>query len=468
MIPDHPQRNYRNLNVLVMGLGSFGGGLGVVRFLNDRGARITITDTRPSEKLTESLTELQSIDKLQFKLGAHDEADFRSADLIVVNPAIRRDHPYLQLAREAAVPLTSEINLFWQWNPAPVVAVTGSNGKSTTTAMIHTILQQSGRRIWLGGNIGISLLPVVGQIQAEDIVVLELSSFQLADLDRLQVSPAVSVVTNFAPNHLDWHDSLEHYRWAKQTMLRWQRPTDAAVLNGDDADVRDWNCQGRRLFFGLTDHGADGVFSTQDGDAIVRTDGKQQTLPIKQWLKLPGRHNLANALAATCAALQVEASDEEIQRGLEQYQPLPHRLQWIADVHGRSFYNDSLATTPESAIVGLEAFERPVILLAGGYDKQVDLSEMAAAISRRAKAVALLGQTAGTIRELIDRNPVLTCLTSPEFDSFEQAFHWAVAQSDPGDVVLLSPGCASYDWFRNFADRGQQFVELVEQLKQTG
>jgi UDP-N-acetylmuramoylalanine--D-glutamate ligase len=467
VIPDHPQRDYRDLNILVMGLGSFGGGLGVVRFLSDRGARITITDTRPAEKLTESLAELQSIDDLQFKLGGHDAADFRSADLVVVNPAIRPDNSYLQLAREAGVPLTSEMNLFWQWNPASVVAVTGSNGKSTTTAMIHTILQQSGRRAWLGGNIGISLLPLVDQIRPEDIVVLELSSFQLTDLDRLQVSPAVSVITNFAPNHLDWHDSLDHYRWAKQTMLRWQQPNDVAVLNGDDADVREWHCQGRRLLFGLTDHGVDGVFSDPNGDAIVRNDGQQQSLPLKSWLKLPGRHNLANALAATCATLECSGNSEDIQRGLERYQPLPHRLQWIADVHGRSFYNDSLATTPESAVVGLEAFERPVILLAGGYDKQVDLSEMATAINRRAKAVALLGQTAGTIRELIDRNPVLTCLTSPEFDSFRQAFDWAVAQSDPGDVVLLSPGCASYDWFRNFADRGQQFVELVEQLKLT-
>jgi UDP-N-acetylmuramoylalanine--D-glutamate ligase len=465
VIPDHPQRDYRDLNVLGMGLGSFGGGLGVVRFLNDRGARITITDTRPTEKLTESLAELQGIDNLQFKLGGHDEADFRSADLIVVNPAIRPDNPYLQLAREAGVPLTSEMNLFWQWNPAPVVAVTGSNGKSTTTAMIHTILQQSGRRAWLGGNIGISLLPLVDQIQADDIVVLELSSFQLTDLDRLQVSPAVSVITNFAPNHLDWHDSLDHYRWAKQTMLRWQQTTDIAVLNGDDTDVRKWRCLGRRLLFGLTDHGTDGVFSDQNGDAIVRTDGEQQLLPLKHWLKLPGRHNLANALAATCATLEYGANIQNIQRGIEQYEPLPHRLQWIADVHGRSFYNDSLATTPESAIVALEAFERPVILLAGGYDKRVDLSEMAAVISRCAKAVALLGQTAGTIRELVDRNPALTCLTSPEFDSFRQAFDWAVAQSDPGDVVLLSPGCASYDWFRNFADRGEQFVHFVNGLK---
>lgn len=468
MIPDHPQRDYRNLNVLVMGLGSFGGGLGVVRFLSDRGARICVTDTRTAEKLAESLAALESIPNLQFKLGMHDAADFRNADLIVVSPAIRPDNPYLEIARQAQVPLTSEINLFWQWNSAPVVAVTGSNGKSTTTAMIHTILQQSGRRAWLGGNIGISLLPEVDQIQRDDVVVLELSSFQLTDLDRLQASPAVSVVTNFAPNHLDWHDTLDHYRWAKQTMLRWQQPTDIAVLNGDDPDVREWTSPGRRLLFGLTDPGTDGAFATAEGDTIVRSNGKEQSLALKQWLKLPGRHNLANALAATCATLQFGANSDVVRRGIEQYQPLPHRLQWVADVNGRKFYNDSLATTPESAIVGLEAFDAPVILLAGGYDKQVDLSEMAASISCRAKAVALMGQTAGVIRDLIRKNPAATCRMSPELSSFRESFEWALTQSAPGDVILLSPGCASYDWFRNFADRGQQFTELVNEWQLGG
>ncbi len=470
MIPDHPQRDYRHLRVLVMGLGSFGGGLGVVRFLADRGANITVTDTRPAEKLSDALAELRDVPGLQFRLGGHDEADFRRAELIVVNPAVRRDNPYLGIARAAAVPLTSEMNLFWQWNPAPVVAVTGSNGKSTTTALIHSILQHSsilkhsGRRAWLGGNIGVSLLPQVGQIHPDDVVVLELSSFQLTDLDRLHVSPTVSVITNFAPNHLDWHESLDHYRWAKQTMLRWQAPTDVTILNADDADCCQWQTTARRLLFGLRDAGESGVFAGENRRAIVRLPGQEQNFPISEWLRLPGRHNLANALAATCAALQFGTDLEAVRQGLEQYQPLPHRLQWVADVDGRSFYNDSLATTPESAIVALEAFEAPVILLAGGYDKQVDLSPLAQTIARRAKAVALMGQTAGALRVLIAEDNGSRCLTSPELSSFRQALEWAVAQSAPGDVILLSPGCASYDWFRNFADRGRQFVEFVESL----
>lgn len=463
MIPDHPQRDYRGQRVLVMGLGSFGGGLGVVKFLTSRGARVTVTDVRPAEKLWESLAELQAVPSVEYKLGGHDTDDFCRADLVVVNPAIRRDHPCLDAARSAGVPLTSEMNLFWQWNRAPIVAVTGSNGKSTTTALIHSILSHTGWRCWLGGNIGVSLLPRVDEILEHDVVVLELSSFQLADLDRLQVSPAISVITNFSANHLDWHGTPEHYRWSKQTMLRWQHASDAAVLNRDDVDVSAWPVNGKRLTFGLHDVGGDGVFA-EAGNARVRFDGRNELLPLSHWLRLPGRHNMANALAATCAAMHFGADANAVRLGLENYEPLPHRLQLVGEVNDRKFYNDSLATTPESTEVALEAFQSPIVLLAGGYDKKVDLSSMASAIARRTKAVALMGQTAARLRELIASDPASRCHISGEMGSFREACQWAVAHSEPGDVVLLSPGCASYDWFRNFADRGLQFTEFVKSL----
>lgn len=467
MTPDHFQRDYRDQRILVMGLGSFGGGSGVVRFLASRGAKVTVTDTRPADKLSDALGELADIPSIEFKLGGHEVVDFQQSDLVVANPAVRRDNPYLLAAQGAGVPITSEMNLFWQWNPAPVVAVTGSNGKSTTTALIHSILKNSGRTAWLGGNIGVSLLPEIERIQPNDVVVLELSSFQLTDLDRLQVSPAISVITNFSANHLDWHDTLEHYRWAKQTMLRWQKPTDTAVLNAEDTDVSSWSVRGERLLFGIGDcaHTVQfGVFSGLDRRARVHFQNRDDELPLCAWLKLPGRHNLANALAACCAALRAGASIDAIREGITNYQPLPHRLQWIADVDGRSFYNDSLATTPESAIVGLQAFERPVILLAGGYDKQVDLTDMGKEIARRAKGVALMGQTSAALRKIINSEIGHSCLVSPELRSFREAFDWAVSESSSEDVILLSPGCASYDWFRNFADRGSQFEEFVRSL----
>jgi UDP-N-acetylmuramoylalanine--D-glutamate ligase len=463
MTPDHRFRDYRGRRVTVMGLGSFGGGAGAVRFLAEQGADVTVTDVRHEDQFVEVIAELKSTPSVKWHLGRQEEADFARAELIVVNPAVRRDHPLLRLAVSHGIPLTSEMNLFWQHQCGRIVAVTGSNGKSTTTALIHSMLKQSGRRVWLGGNIGGSLLPLVDQIQSDDVVVLELSSFQLTDLDRLQVSPHVSVVTNFSPNHLDWHDTLDHYCWAKQTMLRWQSTSDVAVLNADDPDLRDWPVKGQRLYFGLSDRGEEGVF-LNGGVAVCRRNGNEQEFPLAEWVKLPGQHNLANALAAAAAAMTIGATPEHVRYGLESYEPLPHRLQFIGEVAGRKFYNDSLATTPESAIVGVNAFTSPVILLAGGYDKHVDLSDMARHVARHAKGVALMGQTAKILFELMTQVPDASARISDPLSDFPKAFRWAWEQSTPGDVILLSPGCASYDWFRNFADRGIQFIREFETL----
>jgi len=446
MLRDHDFTDYRGRAVTVMGLGSFGGGLGAVRFLADRGAIVTVTDLRSADQWTDSLAELDGVPVAKWTLGRHDETDFDAAELVVVNPAVRRDHPLLLRCQQRGVPLTSEMNLFWQHQRGIVLAVTGSNGKSTTTALLHNILRQTGRTCWLGGNLGRSLLPVVDQIGPEDFVVLELSSFQLHDLDRLQARPHVAVVTNFSPNHLDWHGTLDEYRRAKQSLLRWQTPDDVAVLNADNDDVCTWPTAAQVRWFRL---------SEQPGDVDPEC--------LRGWLKLPGRHNLVNALAASTAAMTVGATLVDVRRGLETYQPLPHRLQFVGEAAGRRFYNDSLATTPESTLVALDAFVEPIVLFAGGYDKRVDLSAMAAAIATKTKAVALMGQTAPALHALIQLHPEPGTRCSEPLPDFPTAFAWAVEQSSPGDVIVLSPGCASYDWFRHFADRGEQFTRLARE-----
>lgn len=241
---------YDNLRVTVMGLGRFGGGLGAVRFLLERGARVTVTDLRPAEQLTEALREFDAHRLVRLQTGGHVEEDFADAEMVVVNPAVKPSCPWLTSLRKRGVPLTSEMNLFWQHNAGRVIGITGSNGKSTTTALIAHLLKTSGRRVHLGGNIGGSLLPQVDSIAAEDWVVLELSSFQLSWLHEIQASPQIAVVTNFAPNHLDWHRDLDDYRWAKQTILRWQTPDDVAVLNHMDIDVSQWPTRGTVVWFG--------------------------------------------------------------------------------------------------------------------------------------------------------------------------------------------------------------------------
>lgn len=457
------QTDFHDCRVTVMGLGSFGGGLGAVQFLVERGAIVTVTDLRREDQLLETLGQLDGTPPYALHLGGHRESDFTDADLIVVNPAVPQDCPFLKLARDSGVPMSSEMNLFFQFNRGRTIGITGSNGKSTTTAMTHAILQAAGKRSWLGGNIGKSLLPGVSQIGIDDWVVLELSSFQLEHLNEIHRSPDISIVTNFSANHLDRHGTLDNYRDAKQTILRWQTKSSIAVLNQDDQDVSCWPTAGRRLCFGLSDSGAEGLFAISAEQSLFRFEGQERLVPVQQWLNLPGIHNVQNALGATCAALATGIAEAAVESGLRGYRALPHRLELVADVDGRKFYNDSLATTPESAIVALAAFECPIILMAGGYDKGSDLSEMARAMAQKpVKAVALMGKTGPLLEQLLDAFDPEKKVKRELAADFQSAFQWAVRQSSPGDVIVLSPGCASYDWFRNFADRGAQFRNLAE------
>lgn len=471
LMPTNPPLvDFRGQRVTVMGLGRFGGGVAAVRFLAERGARVTVTDLLREEDLADSLTQLDGLPLEAVHLGKHHELDFLRPDLIVANPAVPPASRYLELARAAGVPVTTEISLFWLHNRGRVIGVTGSNGKSTTAALTHAMLAASGKTCWLGGNIGRSLLPVVDDIGPDDWVVLELSSFQLHHLDALFTSPDVAVVTNFVPNHLDWHGCLAEYRRAKQTILRWQHAHHTAVLNADDPQLAGWKTNGRRVLFGrkvcndtpCRDRATGslaGHFGA-DGGIRVRWDGKTCELPPPNG-RFPGRHNLQNVLAAACAALAAGAEPAGLERGMQECTPLPHRLEFLAEVAGRRFYNDSKATTPAAALAALEAFEQPVVLLAGGYDKHVNLRPLAAGIARHTKAVALMGQTAEQLAMLIGEEAFAGGPARQECDSFDAAFRWAVEHSQPGDVVLLSPGCASYDWFANYETRGERFRELV-------
>ncbi|MFN0054190.1 MAG: UDP-N-acetylmuramoyl-L-alanine--D-glutamate ligase [Planctomycetales bacterium] len=474
--------DFQSRRVTVMGLGSFGGGIGAVRFLAARGARVTVTDLKPADQLQDALARIGDCSGITLRLGEHCETDFLDCDLLVVSPAVPPDHRCVRLARDAGIPVTSEMNLFWERNRGRTICITGSNGKSTTASLVHALLSAAldpsqkpdvttsgASRCWLGGNIGQSLLPQVDEIAPDDWVVLELSSFQLADLAPLHPDPHVAIVTNFSPNHLDRHGTLESYREAKQQIVRWQSVDRLAILNQDDPDVAGWPTGARRYWFGRDDEGREGLFGVGFDQfkrrALFRQGRREQVLPLGDWLPLPGRHNFQNALAACCAALVVGATPTDLAAGLQTFQGLPHRLQRVGEATGRLFYNDSKATTPAAAIEALHAFRAPLWLLAGGYDKQVDLSEFAQTIvDRGVQGVALLGQTAATLEALIrarDPQGRILLWVAP---AFESAVQWAWERSAPGDVLLLSPGCASYDWFSNYEARGDQFVRLAESL----
>lgn len=457
------QYNFKNKKVTVMGLGLFGGGVGVAQFLARQGARVTVTDVRTATELSPSVKQLEGL-PISYKLGGHCDEDFVNADMVVVNPAVPRDSRFIRIARDNQVPMDSEINIFFQLCPAPIIGITGSNGKSTTTTLTGKILQQQTQRTaWVGGNIGKSLLLHLEKIQPSDIVVLELSSFQLEDLRNAQTSPHISAVTNISPNHLDRYPGMIEYIQAKKGIVAYQKPSDYTILNYDDPELRRWEkeCKGNVLWYSTKNRLSDGAYI--DGNSIVLSvKGKTATIPCVSGIKIPGVHNLQNILAASCAAYLANAHEQHIENTITTFPGLEHRLELVRQINGVQYYNDSKATTPESAMAAVTAFQSPVILIAGGYDKGSDFEEFAGVCAKYTRTVILIGKTAKKIQELIirkgGRNETPSIFTS---STFREAFQQAIAIANSGDVVLLSPACASYDMFLNYEERGRQFKDMV-------
>jgi len=425
--------------VTIMGLGHFGGGVAVARWLAQRGAAVTITDLANDDVLADSLAALDGTPVAAMHLAGHLEEDFRTADWVVVNPAVRPGNRFVRLARQSGARLTSEVDLFLRECPARIIGVTGSNGKSTTAAMIQRIIESHGRRAWLGGNIGRSLLECLDQIDPEDWVVLELSSFQLWYSAADVRMPQVAVVTNCSPNHLDWHGTYANYIAAKQRLLVNQTADDLAVLGPNDPEVGSWGAVVR------------GRLLPPVCDDLIPT------------LLVPGEHNRRNALCAATAAAGVGCSREAIRRGLRTFTTLPGRLDPLGQIAGRRVYDDSAATTPEGTIAALEASQGPLWLLAGGSDKGLGFDGLAAAIIRSASGAAFYGATSRLLQEEVAK-------AAPGFpavavQTMAQALDWCWRRSRPGDRVLLSPACASHDQFLNFRSRSAEFRRLVEALE---
>lgn len=442
-------RDFSGKKVVVMGLGRFGGGIAAARWLAGQGAQVMVTDLAPAEKLTESLARLEGL-PVRYRLGGHDERDLEGCELLVVSPAVPRDwSPFVRAAVERGIPLSSEMNLFVERCPVQrVIGVTGSAGKSTTTAMIGAMLeaaQAAGvvRRAWVGGNIGHSLLADLPAMQPEDVMVLELSSFQLDDLGSPAWSPPVAVVTNIQPNHLDRHGTLEVYALAKMNIVRHQSPDGVVIVHAGDSAARAWVARA----------GAEARVRECRLDAAFRSH-----------LQVPGPHNQLNAAAAVAAVRAVGISDEYIAQGLTRFHGLPHRLEFTAERGGVRYYNDSKSTTPESTCIAVEAFEAPVIVLVGGRGKGMPFTTMAQYLTGRAKAVVCYGEAGPEIYEevlsTISDAPARAVQAGRLAEALEQARKLAAA----GDVVVLSPACTSYDEFANYEQRGEVFRDLVRAI----
>ncbi|MDY6913372.1 MAG: UDP-N-acetylmuramoyl-L-alanine--D-glutamate ligase [Planctomycetota bacterium] len=426
----------RGKRVTVMGLGRFGGGVGVTRWLCRAGVKVTVSDKADAAEMKDSIRQLEGL-PVTLHLGGHKEEDFLQADLLVVNPAVAKNSPLVVAAEAAGVPRTSEMNLFLQRCPAPVAGVTGSVGKSTTTAMLGAIL--AGRfTTHVGGNIGRSLLEDLPCIAHDHVVVLEMSSFQLEDLPLVGISPHMAVVTNIQPNHLDRHGTVEAYAAAKKNIFRYQSPKDVLILNAADIALAAWKAEaiGRVEFFDPSDE------------------------PFA--LGVIGSHNQNNAQAAWVAARQFGIDRDLAAAALRKFAGLPHRLQFVAERDGVIYYNDSKCTTPQGAIVAMAAFEpRRVIIIVGGYDKDVSFEALGAALAERAKAVVSLGATREKIIEALEANRRQAAPAVERAEDLASATALARKHARPGDVILLSPACASYDMFTNYRHRGQAFMDMV-------
>jgi UDP-N-acetylmuramoylalanine--D-glutamate ligase len=441
---------------LVVGLAK--SGVAAARLLASQGARVTVTDRRAATELHGAIAALG--DQVSFALGGHDPADFTGADLVVVSPGVPLALPEIAEARRQGVPVIGEVELAWRFlEHVPLVGITGTNGKSTTTALAGELFQQD-RRTFVGGNLGTPLCELVLSGRAVDVVVAELSSFQLEGVDRLR--PRVAAALNLTPDHLDRYASLEEYALAKARLFARQQPGDVAIANARDerAVAMAASSRGSLLTFGFGNLGEGrGARASQGSELAVSVEGSGTERYQVRGRALRGRHNLENAMAAVLCARALGVPPAQVQAGLDEFPGLPHRLEVVREREGVEWVNDSKATNVDSTLVALQAFEpgRPrVVLFLGGRGKGAPYAPLRPLFEGRVKALLTVGEDAPTVeRELGDLVP------TERVGTLEAAVARAAAMTSPGDVVLLSPACASYDQFRSYEERGEVFRRLV-------
>jgi len=441
----------REKNIAVLGLGVSNRPL--VRLLLRYGCTVIGCDRTPYEKLDAEILELEQLGcKLQ---TGEAYLDNLSADLVFRTPGMHPNNPALEMLRQTGAEVTSEMEIFFKLCPCTILAVTGSDGKTTTTTLISEFLKAAGKTVWLGGNIGTPLLSVVDDIKVTDFAVVELSSFQLMDM---QHSPHVAVVTNLAPNHLDVHKDMQEYVEAKKNLFRFQMADDLLVLNLDN-----------EITAGFTGNGTTAYFSRKqkanvylDGTMIYR--GKTPLLDTRE-ITIPGVHNVENYMAAILA-VEGLVDDETIRKVAREFGGVEHRIELVRVKDGVKFYNDSIASSPSRTIAGLNSFDKKVILIAGGYDKHIPYDDLGPVICKCVKRLYVNGATAQQIRKAVENAPEYT-VGNPEIidcGDFTTAVKCAAADAVRGDVVLMSPASAAFDQFKNFMVRGEYFKKLVKEL----
>jgi UDP-N-acetylmuramoylalanine--D-glutamate ligase len=432
-------------------------GVDLARFLSAHGANVTVTDVKSPEALVESVAQLDG-GNVTFHLGRHSSEDLDGADVVYASPGVPPENALLTEANRRGIRVSSLVELFFGLCPAPILGVTGSAGKSTTTSLLGEMFTAAGRDVFVGGNIGRPLLGKLEAMSERSWVVMELSSFQL---EPLGVSPHVALITNVTPNHLDRHPSMEAYWAAKGQILAHQGASDWAVLNADDAWSLRYRPVGRTLRFSL-EGSVEGAYVAGGADEQVMLLG-EPLIPTSE-IPLRGRHNVANVLAAVAAAHASGIEREAMVAAIRGFHGVAHRLQTVGQHRGVTYVDDSIATAPERSIAALRAYaHEPLILIAGGRDKHLPMEAWAQLIARRVKHVVLLGEMSELVaKALKEVEPTYSAITWAT--SMDEAVRKAADAAREGDVVLLSPGGTSYDMYQDFEARGRDFAQAVNKL----
>jgi UDP-N-acetylmuramoylalanine--D-glutamate ligase len=449
----------KDKRVLVVGLGK--SGVASALFLKAHGALVTVSDTKSGDELHNEIPVLLD-HGIAVETGGHGERTFRGQDLIVVSPGVPVDAPPLVQARALGIPVIGEVELAARFLPGPIVAITGSNGKTTTTTLAGEIMTAGGLPTLVGGNIGTPAISLAERSRPESVIVLEVSSFQLETIQSFR--PKVAVVLNVTPDHLDRHRTFEAYVDAKARIFENQHGADFSVLNADDPTCVAMAARSKAqvFWFSRLKEVKQGAW-VRDGNIVFRDGTEQREIMLTSEIPLKGAHNLENVLAAVCAGSLMGCTPEKIGKAVREFKAVEHRLEFVATIRGVDYYNDSKATNVDATIKALESFPANIHLILGGKDKGSDYTVLNDLLRQRVKRVYTIGDAAGKIESQI----ASSTSGGPEVvhaETLENALRKASAVAQPGDVVLLAPACASFDQFKNYEQRGQVFKEIVREL----
>ena len=463
--------DFKGKKITVMGLGLLGGGIGTVKFLNLSGAKVLVTDIKSKEELSTSLSALKDLKGVEYVLGQHRVEDFIKTDMVIKTPFASWENKYVKMALDKKIPVEMDSSLFFKLCKNEIIGVTGSKGKTTTATLIFEILKKAGKNPVAVGVGKVSVLDKLKELKKDNVVVFELSSWRLSVLGRNQLSPKVAVLTNIFPDHLNYYNSMAEYINDKKDIFRHQKPQDFCVINWDDETLNKLGPEINSQIIKFSEHKIERGKSVcvEDGSIYLK-DGidEKKVLDVSQ-ISLRGKHNLSNILSAIGAAYAMGVSLEKIRETILEFKKAPaHRLEFIRELKGIKYYNDTAATTPESAISGINSFSEPVILICGGSDKKLDMSLLAKEICQKVKGVIFFKGSA-TDKIIAEIKKIIGQEASEKkfsiIESMEKALELANESAESGDVILLSPGATSFGLFSNELDRGDKFREAVMKLK---